>query len=154
MKGVVYIHYGAKAFDPSIGFPIKNRDNWPKPYGGLWASRQSATFGWKEWNENEMFCDFDETNSFKFTLRDGANIAVIHNMRDLRLLPTIESSMSCLWSTIINFEECLRQGYDAVELCWYGDEYKNQKADDMYFGLYGWDCDSIVVLNSEAVIQI
>lgn len=37
---------------------------------------------------------------------------------------------------------------------WYGSEYKDKKADDMYFGLYGWDCDSIVILNPSVVVPI
>lgn len=35
-----------------------------------------------------------------------------------------------------------------------GDEYKDKKADDMYFGLYGWDCDSIIILNPSVVVPI
>lgn len=76
-------------------------------------------------------------------------------MFDLRALPAVKSTVPYfLWDTCIDFEECLRRGYDAIELCWYGEEYEEQKADDMYFGLYGWDCNSIVVLNSSAVIPI
>lgn len=48
-------------------------------------------------------------------------------MKDLRCLPTIKSSTSSFWGTVIDFEECVIQGYDAVELCWYGDEYSEQK---------------------------
>ena len=154
MKGIVYIHYGSTVFDSSKGFPIRNEVNWSKPRGGLWASRQNSTFGWKTWCEQEKFRDCDEHNSFKFRPCDNAKVAVIHNMKDLRCLPTIKSSTSSFWDTVIDFEECVRQGYDAVELCWYGDEYSEQKADDMYFGLYGWDCDSIVVLNPLAIIPI
>ena len=58
------------------------------------------------------------------------------------------------WNKVIDFEECVRQGYDAIELCWYGDEYKDKKADNMYFGLYGWDCDSIIILNPSVVVPI
>lgn len=57
-------------------------------------------------------------------------------------------------AVVARFVECLRRGIDAVELCWYGEEYQDQRADDLYLALYGWDCDSIVVLNPNAVIQI
>ncbi len=154
MKGTIYTHYGAAEYDPSIGFPIKNRPNWTKPKGGLWASRQNATFGWKEWCEINEFTDCAETNSFNFILRDAAKVAIIHSMSDLRALPTIRSDVSVFWDTLIDFEECLLRGYDAIELCWYGEEYTKQKVDDMYFGLYAWDCDSIVVLNPSAIMPI
>lgn len=52
----------------------------------------------------------------------------------------------------ISFEKCLRAGIDAIELCWYGDEYQSVANGDLYFELYGWDCDSIVVLNPNAVV--
>lgn len=58
-------------------------------------------------------------------------------MKDLDCLPTIGSNYSIFWDKVIDFEECVRQGYDAIELCWYGEEYADKKADDMYFGLYG-----------------
>lgn len=154
VEEIIYVHYGSTVFDSSKGFPIRNDANWSKPHGGLWASRQNSTFGWKTWCEQEEFRDCDEHNSFKFRLHDNAQVAVIHNMKDLRCLPTIKSSISIFCGTVIDFEECVRQGYDAIELCWYGNEYNEQKADDMYFGLYGWDCDSIVVLNPLAIIPI
>lgn len=153
MKKNIYIHYGATSFDSSIGFPIKNLVGWTKPQGGLWASRQDASFGWKAWCEAEQFRYYDDHDSFKFILKDETKIAIINSMVDLRRLPTIESS-SAIFDICINFEECLRRGFDAVELCWYGYEYIDKRVDDMYNGLYGWDCDSIVVLNPEAIVQI
>lgn len=100
MKAIVYIHYGSTVFDSSKGFPIRNETNWSKPRGGLWASRQNSTFGWKTWCEQEEFRDCDEHNSFKFRLRDNAKMAVIHNMKDLRCLPTIKSSTSSFWDKL------------------------------------------------------
>ena len=58
-------------------------------------------------------------------------------------------SFSCY---LIDFEKCVRLGIDAIELCWYGDEYADIASGDLHFELYGWDCDSIVVLNPNAVI--
>lgn len=47
MNRQIYIHYGAKQFDPLLNFPIKNEHCWVKPKGGLWGSRINASFGWK-----------------------------------------------------------------------------------------------------------
>ena len=49
MQKPIYVHYGSTFFEPSRNFPISNHRNWSKPFGGLWASRQDATFGWKKW---------------------------------------------------------------------------------------------------------
>lgn len=153
MEKVVYIHYGSKAFDSANGFPIHNRKDWNKPQGGLWASRETASFGWKDWCEQEHFRECDPLNSFRFMLRDDARVCTIHSMAELKQLPfQKESSGFWLWSVLPDFEECLRQGYDAIELCWYGNEYQDLAKDNMYDALYGWDCDSIVVLNPDAVI--
>lgn len=154
MQKPIYVHYGSTFFEPSRNFPISNRRNWSKPFGGLWASRQDATFGWKDWCEREEFRECDENNFFKFQLCDNSKVAIIHCMKDLDCLPTIGSNCSIFWNKVIDFEECVRQGYDEIELCWYGSEYKDKKADDMYFGLYGWDCDSIVILNPSVVVPI
>ena len=160
MEEIIYVHYGSTVFDASKGFPVRNRPKWSKPLGGLWASRQNASFGWKAWCEQEDFRECDERNSFKFRLSDDAKVAVIHSMKDLLELPTIgdydsNSFFSKFFNDIvINFEECVNQGYDAIELCWYGKEYKDKADDDLYFGLYGWDCDSIVILNPSVIITI
>lgn len=92
MKAIVYIHYGSTVFDSSKGFPIRNETNWSKPRGGLWASRQNSTFGWKTWCEQEEFRDCDEHNSFKFRLRDNAKIAVIHNMKICVVFPPLKAA--------------------------------------------------------------
>lgn len=86
-------------------------------------------------------------------MRNPEKVAVIHNLNDLRQLPMVRDVPPGMWEEI-DFVECLRRGIDAVELCWYGEEYQDQRADDLYLALYGWDCDSIVALNPDAVIQI
>ena len=154
MEKSVYIHYGAKSFDPGKGFPIHNQENWPKPKGGLWGSREMASFGWKDWCECENFRKCDISDAFRFILRDGAKVGMISCMADLKKLPVRKCSRQSLWQVLLDFEECLHEGYDAIELCWYGEEYRELAADDMHFALYGWDCDSIVVLKPSAVIPV
>lgn len=152
MNRQIYIHYGATQFDPSLGFPVRNKEWWVKPNGGLWASRKNATFGWKDWCDREEFRDCDIKNSFEFVLRDESKIAIISTLTQLRRLPEINNNRFGALLYFIDFERCIRLGIDAIELCWYGDEYKDVANGDLYFSLYGWDCDSIIVLNPDAVI--
>lgn len=89
--------------------------------------------------------------------RTGANGRSLENAMRIILLNfsyVMVQKLPIFWNKVIDFEECVRQGYDAIELCWYGDEYKDKKADNMYFGLYGWDCDSIIILNPSVVVPI
>lgn len=148
----VYIHYGAMEFEPTKGFPIKNRECFTKPTGGLWASRKSATFGWRDWchREDYDFCELEK--SFEFTLKDTSRVISISNLEHLHNLPKKETLWG--WTYNIDFEECLYLGIDAIELCWYGSEYKDVARDDLHFDLYGWDCESIVVLNPNIVIPL
>lgn len=150
MNRQIYVHYGATAFDPLKGFPIKNERFWPKPKGGLWASRKNATFGWKDWCELEQFRECDPQNSFEFTLKDESKLVIISTVQQLKRLPNAPCRFGLAYC--IDFEKCLRSGIDAIELCWYGDEYKKDANGDLYQELYGWDCDSIVVLNPDAVV--
>ena len=169
MSRPVYIHYGAAKFDPTIGFPIKNRsfrdkDGWfdliTKPRGGLWASCIDATYGWKQWNEDERFMDCDPSNAFKFVIKEGFTVKFLRSIDDIKELPLLNDqtlSIKHILSTYcIDFEKCLECGIDALELQWYGEEYEafNKSDDNMHHALYGWDCDSIIILNSEAVEQI
>ncbi len=152
MDRQVYIHYGATRFDPLLNFPIENQSCWVKPKGGLWASRKNATFGWKDWCAREEYRDCKDECSFEFVIRDESRIATISTLPQLRRLPRIEKSRGILSSYLIDFEKCVRLGIDAIELCWYGQEFENAASGDLYSELYGWDCDSIVVLNPDAII--
>lgn len=151
MNRQIYIHYGATKFDPLLGFPIKNEYCWVKPEGGLRASRKNASFGWKDWCAREEFRECTEDCSFEFVIKDENRIATISTLQQLRRLPRIENSRLAS-SYLIDFEKCLRLGIDAIELCWYGEEFANVASGDLYFELYGWDCDSIVVLNPDVII--
>ena len=161
MERQVYIHYGHNRFDPNKFEPIKNERLWVKPKGGLWASKIDASFGWKEWCEAEIFRDCNINNAFKFTLSDYASIAILSTISDIRRLPMVDTSpdptgsmLGFLEQAYIDFEKCLANGIDAIELCWYGDEYSSQARDNLHFTLYGWDCDSIIILNPDIVQPI
>lgn len=145
MNDIVYIHYGATHFDENLFEDIKNIP-FVKPEGGLWASRVDAKRSWKEWTEdNEYMTDrYREDNSFKFILKKGARILTLKTKADLKNLPM--SKIPTLDPTLfnwLNFEK-LQEQYDAIEVY----------IDNLYWDLYGWDCDSLLVLNKNIVEQI
>ena len=145
--GKKYIHYGHKKFDRSTFRFVKNRWGFTKPCGGLWASPVDAEFGWKNWNDSEHFCECCEENSFTFSLRENAQVITIRSVEEAKLLP-----MACypefhfdLWITP-DFEKLEDLGYDAIEIVLSADWR-------LYQTLYGWDCDSILVLNPEVIVS-
>lgn len=139
-----YVHYGSDIFIPELFKPIRNRSNWSKPFGGLWASPIDAPYGWKEWNDNHECKECSDSNKFEFILKDDANVLYIDDIFILDDLPKQESSI-LLWITL-DFEKLLKDGYDAIEVCISTDF-------GLYDKLYGWDCDSILIMNPD-IIQI
>ena len=143
---VEYIHYGHKKFQINRFVSIRNEELRNKPFGGLWASRTDAKYGWKEWNEDEQFRECEEENSFKFTLSTNANVLEIHSHKDLSKVPQVKKSIFN-GSFLPDFEKLLSDGFDAMELFLSED-------DELYWDLYGWDCDSILVMNPDVVEEI
>lgn len=122
---------------------IKNRTELTKPFGGFWGSRLDTTNGWKNWCEDTEF----ETNLnefFIFTLSDKAKVLIINDCNQLNDLPKRDGFTSRIWSNI-DFEK-LSKKYDAIEVLISQDS-------QLYFQLYGWDCDSILVMNPDIVIE-
>lgn len=142
MQERIYVHYGHKEFDKEMFKPILNI-SWIKPSGGFWASPVDAKFGWKDWNEREQFRECNEDNCFRFTMPD-ANIFLIDSVEKLKELPSIDNPPIDKCMMFIDFEECVKMGYDAIELVLSADR-------QLYWDLYGWDCDSIIVMNPDKI---
>lgn len=139
-----YIHYGSTAFDPEMWNDVKNGGNITKPTGGLWASPIDADFGWQEWNAESHFKKCYKENSFIFSLSERANVVRIHTMSDLDKLPQRKLEYPTIATQIaIDFEKCVEEGIDAIELC--------TLDNGLYWALYGWDCESIIVLNKDII---
>ena len=141
-----YIHYGHKTFDKIRFCPVKNREGFTKPVGGLWASKINSQNGWKAWCEDNNYGECVDDNSFEFTLSDNTRVLTINNNKELENLPKADSIFKLSFSTFLDFEK-LALDYDAIEI--------NISSDysGLYFSLYGWDCDSILVMNPD-IIQI
>lgn len=134
-----YIHYGSAAFDPEKFNPPMNRPNGNKPLGGLWASPEGSAMSWKEWCLAEDFRVGDLAESFRFSLVESAKILHVYGRDDID--PLLNRQDGALF---FDFEGLMRQGYDAVE-------YHIESA---WQTLYGWDCDSILVLNPDVIVPI
>ena len=144
----IYIHYGATRFIEEYWEPIQNQ-NWIKPHGGLWASAVDAQYGWKDWNENSDYQACDEMNSFKFKLKPEAKLLVIDSVNALKRLHKLQYTVTTLVRDVyfLNFERLLEDGYDAID-------FQLSKDRELYWSMYGWDCDSILVMNKDVIEEI
>jgi hypothetical protein len=154
----VYIHYGASNYEPQRFTTILNTLLGVKPEGGLWATPENADYGWKEWCESNEF-NMDRLNKhFKFKLSQQANILQINCVEDLKSLPKAEPPQiggaklpsSIMSWVLLDFEKLLQNGVDAIQV-----NISNDTAlefdDKLYYALYGWDCDSILVMNKDVI---
>lgn len=82
-------------------------------------------------------------NSFKFQLDEKAKVLRIKSVNDLEELPKAQDGFGHI--VILDFEKLAEQ-YDAIEVTIGYDR-------DLYYALYGWDCDSILIMNPDVVIS-
>ena len=137
-----YIHYGSNEFDINKFEKIKNKEEFVKPLGGLWASRKDISTGWMNWCKNTGF-DTKLDEYFIFSLKEDTKILTIDNNEQLKELPKLNNSFGLYCN--LDFEK-LSEEYDAIEVL-------ISKDQNLYFSLYGWDCDSIVIMNPSKIIQ-
>ena len=126
---------------------IKNRD-FVKPYGGLWASPLNAKYGWKKFYEDNLISKIGLSNYFLFKLKDEAKVLKITRAEQLHNLP-LNNSASKIFKDIfiaLDFEE-IKKEYDAIEVLISED-------DQLYWDLYGWDCDSLLILNKDIIKEL
>ena len=142
VSGRKYITCGTSEFDIDKFKPVKN--NGRKPSGGLWASPTDSPLTWKEWLEWEM-PEWKEkySESFEFSLTPDARLLEINTLQELndRLGKNIGPDD---FVGSIDFEG-LAKHYDAVQI------NVGSNRDELYWPLYGWDIDSLVVLNPNVI---
>ena len=145
-----YIHYGHTEFRRDLFCEINNRLMFSKPWGGLWASPVDAEFGWIDWCEREDFCKYRVSECFEFILSDTAKVLHIYGVEQLDDLPRQDE---CLASWVcLDFEQLLSDGWDAVELHLSEETSYGGFMNGLYWSLYGWDCDSILIMNPEVIV--
>ena len=114
-----------------------------KPCGGFWASRKHDPQGWKSWCEGEEFWLEKLERHFLFKLKDGARVLELSDKDQLSDLP--QMSVWNRWDMFSDVRldfELLALDYDAIEVTDIG---------QLYWPLYGWDCNSILIMNPDIV---
>lgn len=76
-------------------------------------------------------------------MKEDTKILTINSNEQLKELPKQDNNLNGLYCNL-DFEK-LSKEYDAIEVFISEDR-------DLYFSLYGWDCDSIVVMNPTKII--
>lgn len=159
----IYRHYGHSKFDKSLFCPISNREFSNKPYGGLWSCpTKDVDIDWKTWSEGNDFSLDRLKEHFDFKIKDSAKILEIKDIKDLDKLPRIrnERIRTLLefdrMNSDIDFEE-LAKDYDGIMVWMYRStdiSYETKLFDGMYYRLYGWDVDTLVVFNPDIIEEI
>ena len=146
----IYRHYGSEFFDYYQYNPIKNIGHFSKPSGGFWGSPKDSYADWYSWClENDFNTDKLDLY-FDFFINDDSKVIEIESHKDFIKLRddgfAIDNRYltSCLKNDIVlDYEKLLEYGYDAIEV------FLN---DETYWDLYGWDCDSILIMNPKIIV--
>lgn len=146
----MFIHYGHSHFDRSMFEPIRNDEIslLNKPHGGLWASPTNGRNTWKQWCEAEQYRECSDDCCFHFKLLASARIARIETIKDYEKLPKRPFDNILFFEPrflTLDFEE-IRKHYDAIL-------YIRNKELDCPGPMTTWDCDSLLVLNPDVVVE-
>ena len=150
-----FITYGFE-YNPKKWREIRNHKFFNKPNGGLWGSPIDSSWGWKDWCDSENFKRNDGFNSgFTWEISDPDKILIIDSMETYQSLPESYKYSSSLFGYRTNYIyldfERISQDYDAILLTERG---FNELRHDISLNFCFWDCESIIVLNQEAIINI
>lgn len=118
-----------------------------KPRGGLWTSPIDSPHGWKQWCEDASFGDLTSS----FTLHYSGVTAVIDSYADMIALPKAKDFwIADEFFYRIDIAELLTIGVDAIHLTTKGEHLTRWSEP----GLYGWDCETVYVLNPKSVKEV
>jgi len=154
-----HIIIGKKELSKEEFKPARNNSGSNKPRGGLWASPyypdKEYISGWHEWCSSEME-HWLSNYSVVLEIKDDARVFVIDNQEDLINFINIvgiaedELTSKLKFFAYPNFEK-VSQMFDAVYLTEEG-QWKTRFSDNgCNYNLYGWDCESILILNYDCI---
>ncbi len=131
---MLLIHYGAP-FDLNKFVPVTDSGYSNKPLGGLWTSPFNSNKGWKQ------FCGIESTEH-STTLKFKGRIFTINSLEDLDKLSWIKIT----YSVIPVFKDVIKE-YDAIHLTAKGEKETKYGKTVRSPNLYGWDCETVFIIN-------
>jgi hypothetical protein len=152
----VYITLGCgNKFDITKFEPIGNIRGSVKPRGGLWSSPVDSEWGWKQWCESEGYSQVEKGTEFRFKLKEGSKVYRIDSIGDLLSVPyrLTDPYTLRLWGPVIDFEKMAEQ-YDAIHLTVGGERVTRYSDYEFGMSLYGWDCETLLILRPDCVEEV
>lgn len=145
------VHY-TKPFFKLHPITIKNGDGksglFIKPHGGLWCSPLESDWGWIDWCKAESYGDIEHEQRVILDL-DTSNFVIVDTVKDMQAkLPWVPVFDGLFWT--IDFEKMVREGIDGIHLTENGQEATRFTHP---ISLYGWDCETILILNERAICE-
>lgn len=140
---------------------VENRQDFVKPYGGLWSCPYTPSdeyvSAWHEWCDCEM-PEWISNDSVIITLKHDTNFWCIDSQDDLENLIEMvgeqESYMEKLtgfkMTRYIDFEEAKKM-FDVIYLTKKGAIKTHLPMERNELNLYGWDCESCLILNYDCI---
>ena len=148
----VFRHYGSLYFSKAKFKKVKN--DGIKPIGGFWASPVGNQYcTWEDFCRVEM-PDWLKCPSCFIRLKDHSKILYIDSIKQFEYLKKNYSyknkrnrlfSDKFFLSHVIDYEKMVRDGFDAVY-------FGISAYPELYYILYGFDVDSLIVLNPDCVL--
>lgn len=131
---------------------LKVKNGWVKPNGGLWVSPVESVYGWKEWCADEDYPLSPYRIIMELSLERNL---LVDEYADLDKITWVRQGPH-FYQIFPDFEKMAEQ-YDTIWLTRKGEiETRLLGGADLEnklygAGLYGWDCESILVMNERAV---
>lgn len=121
---------------------ITNREGYDvKPWGGLWASPFDADYSWKRWCIENEFKQERLATSFEFSIT--GRVLVIDSFREFIRRMTFRTGEGFIYDVSPDFERMICEGVDAIHLT----ERGFSETHLSHPGLYGWDCECVLIMN-------
>lgn len=119
-----------------------------KPMNAIWGSSANPTadeFTWTQWCTQEDFYDYPPQTQVIWHLKRGTRVFQLHTEQDAQEMLAKYGMPSNPTSPYlpkkVNFEK-MSKDYDAIDF----------KVQQLYWTMYGWDCDCICVLNKDRIV--